>query len=94
MSGGIWNFENRRLSLLAEQIRDDQGGRGRDSDSPPLEFPTARQAMAGILDALDDLLNDLDYHFSDDSFIPDEKAWMLGAELRLRQALLAFRTTS
>ncbi len=83
MSGGTWDFQEHHLRWLAEALREGRG-RGWQEGDPLLEMERPRLALACVLDTLVDLIRDLDHHFTGDSHIPSEQAWLLGAGARIR----------
>jgi hypothetical protein len=81
MSGGTWDYQDRHMLYLAREVRE---GSGRCVDEGgELEFPAARRLVADVLEVAADLLRELDFHYCDDTFIPDEEAWIRDARARL-----------
>ncbi len=93
MSGGTWDYADRRLCDLADELR---AGRARWHDiydEGSLDLPFARGAIAGVLDVAATLLHQLDYHFAGDSLISDEQTWLTAAEQCLQAALIPFTSS-
>lgn len=86
MGGGTWDYDEKRLAWLADEIRSGRYRHDPDTDGE-LGFERARNAMADMLDAMHELLRDLDRHFADDGVIPDEDAWLVQAWNRMLQAM-------
>ena len=89
MSGGTWNYDDRRLISLAGALREGTA-RWSDESDEEMELPTARLAMANLLDVTADLLHQMDYHLAGDSAIENEITWLLNAQHRLRATIDIF----
>ncbi len=89
MSGGTWDYRDRALRFLAEEVRDGIG-RGADpyDDDERLPLPGARGLVAEALMVLANLLHELDYHFAGDSEIGDEDDWIVLARAKIIMACI------
>jgi len=89
MSGGTWDYRDRQVLSLAEDLRFGNA-RWLDTSDEPLEFLTTRIAIAELLELIGRLLHDLDWHYAGDSYIPDEQAWLTEAKMRVLNTLDAW----
>jgi hypothetical protein len=67
MSGGHWDYSGSRIQLALEEIAEDERVRAR--------FPALAKTLDHLSSILYDMEHDLDWDFSDDSYIPDDEVF-------------------
>lgn len=80
MSGGTWQHENGRIPAILFEIAED-------IETREHGFPALSANLKMIATVLGNVLRELDYHFADDTYIPDLRAWERSALRRIRDSI-------
>lgn len=84
MSGGTWDYRDKTLAFLAEDVREGVGRSCDPEGNERLPTPLARTYLADVMMVVVDLLRELDYAFAYDADpIDDERAWIAQARRQL-----------
>ena len=88
MSGGTWDYRDRMIAFLAEDVREGLGRSFDPEHDERLPAPQARAFMADVMDVVVQLLHEMDWAFADDAApIDDEQTWIEQARARLEGAM-------